>query len=132
MTLNERRRAAKTEVRKLDDLFPSPRVQVAATELQHTLVAAALAFHIRRARWPSATELAVAADVDRPSVWTELKVLTRLGLVAWRKVVEVLRAPDGVFFLPKTTERACEPAAPRGVESGADCYVCPQTDGGVR
>ena len=84
---------------------------LAVTLEQHLLLQVARVFAERHDRWPTADELARDADVAHPIVWAELKVLARLGCVAWRKTVEVVREPDG-FFLPLNADHPFGASAP--------------------
>lgn len=106
----ERRRAATPRARKIQrentcDMHASARrghrvIQIAVTSGQLAIVEAAVAWRARRGEWPSAASLATAAEFTRPDVWDALKALERLGVVRWRRRVEVVRRPDGVLFLP--------------------------------
>ena len=73
---------------------------IAVTAGQLAIVEAARAWRRKFGVWPNAGELATAAEFARPDVWLALKVLVRLGVVRWRRLVEVVRQPDGIFFVP--------------------------------
>jgi hypothetical protein len=73
-------------------------VRIGATAEQCELARAATCYRREHGRWPTARELALYADVGAPTVWAALKVLGRLGVVAWGRRVEVLRQPDGVVW----------------------------------
>ena len=80
----------------------TPRVtkSIAVTAGQLAIVEAARSWRMRFGVWPSASELATAAEFTRPDVWLALKSLERVGVVRWRRRVEVVRKPDGIFFVP--------------------------------
>lgn len=73
---------------------------VAVTREQALLVEVARSWRRHYGEWPTAAELAVEAEITQPHVWADLKTLERLGVVRWRRRVEVVRAPDGVVFMP--------------------------------
>lgn len=78
------------------------RAAIAVTAGQLAIVAAARSWRRRFGVWPNAGELATAAEFTRPDVWSALKSLERLGIVRWRRLVEVVRKPDGIFFVPSS------------------------------
>lgn len=97
------------------------RPRVAATSAQREILVAALDHYATRGDWPTAQDLAIGADCTFPDACRELKILGRLGLVSWGKTVRVLRQPDGLFFLPRNTERAFSSVLSRDCTTAADC-----------
>jgi hypothetical protein len=77
---------------------------LAVTAGQFAIVEAARSWRRRFNTWPTAAELAHAAEFTRPDVWSALKALERIGVVRWRRRVEVVRVPDGVFFVPEPSQ----------------------------
>jgi hypothetical protein len=85
-------------------LARNARPALAVTAGQLAIVEAARSWRRRFNAWPTAAELAHAAEFTRPDVWSALKALERIGVVRWRRRVEVVRVPDGVFFVPEPSQ----------------------------
>jgi hypothetical protein len=103
--MNAPERASKTHCTKSgsaekthDVDFSHLPIRIAVTPTQLELVKATAALRAMFDEWPTARQIALAADIAFTVTCAELKSLVRVGVVEWTKTVRVVREPDGLFL----------------------------------
>lgn len=99
---------------------------IAVSESQRALLSTIYALESLRGRWPTFRELQEIVVIASSPLSRALQMLEALGLIVWRKTIEVVRGPDGLFFGPEILHARCCQERPAAVSTtGQDATVRP-------